>query len=97
MSEEYFEGISDQEINEAAREQIRNKYRLVFSGSPIGVEVLADILVNFCHFGCVLSSPEEVAKYNVGIFILGRMGIFSEGNGILVVQNLLNVLPNKEE
>ena len=92
-----FAGLNDAEILEAqTREKLRTKYKFVFTKSEMATEVLADILCNLCHFGYALENPEEVAQYNVGIYIMGRLGIFSKGNEENLVRALLNTLPKKE-
>jgi hypothetical protein len=90
---ELFAGLNDGEILERqAREKLKTKYRFLFT-SDMGIEVLADILCNFCHFGYALENPEEVAQYNVGVYIMGRLGIFEKGEEQDIVRALLNTIP----
>ena len=72
------------------------KYRLTLL-SPLGRQVLSDILIGLCNFGCYLESPEEVAQYNVGIGILSRCGIISAGNREAIIEALCNVMPAKSD
>ena len=78
MSEEN-EGLKFdfEEKTENADAQISNRYRHLFLGSQIGMQVLADIL-DMCHFGSTLDPEDkaEVTKYNLGIGILVKCGIF---------------------
>jgi hypothetical protein len=71
------------------------KYRLTLL-SGTGMEVLMDILVNFCHFGCYLENEKDVAQYNIGVSILSRCGIISKGNEAEVVKALCSVSPKRE-
>jgi hypothetical protein len=96
MSDELFTGISDDDIIEKEKKELQSSYRFIFTSTEVGLKVLADILVDFCHFGCYLSNPDEVAQYNVGVQILSRMGVFSGGKEV-VVRNLVNSLQIKEE
>ena len=68
------------EIDDAKKDDILIDYRNAFGDMP-GKKVLADILVNFCHFGIYLDArdPVSVGQYNVGISILLRLGVFSQG------------------
>ena len=70
----------DFELFDIEENNIREKYLTVFN-SELGLEILADILINFCHLGCFLNVKDEaeVGQYNVGISILSRMGVFSAG------------------
>lgn len=57
--------------------EITNQYRHIFLGSQMGMQVLADIL-DMCYFGSTLD-PEnkvEISRYNLGISILVRCGVF---------------------
>ena len=82
-------------------DEVSQKYRYIFL-SPVGREVLADILAD-CHFGCTLDPDNkvQVAEYNVCINILAKCGIFGDGRDIPVINALLNSLitgePQKEE
>lgn len=67
---------------------LQDKYREIFS-TGAGRDVLADILVNFCHFGCFLKSEKEVAEYNVGISILAQMGIIAKGKVLDFVNKII--------
>lgn len=76
-------------------ELLVQKYRSVFT-SPLGVEVLKDILVNHCHFLCFHEGGEDGA-YNVGIKILSNMGIAVQGNQMSVINALISVTPPRKE
>ena len=70
---------------------IKAKYRVLF-GSEIGQEVLSDILINFCNFGCFLDGEKERIEYNVGVNILSRLKVFtSQVNKKDIIQSLFNV------
>jgi len=98
---EFFKDISDTPVIEKEKEDIRNKYRFVFTSTDLGVDVLCDILVNLCNFGQYLQSQKEVYEYNVGIGILSRLGISSAGNEKQMVRTLVGMMPkpikSKEE
>jgi hypothetical protein len=84
---EYFEGLTPKDD----KADIKAKYRVLF-GSEIGQEVLSDILINFCNFGCFLDSDKERIEYNVGINILSRMKVFtSQVNKKDIITALYNV------
>ena len=78
-----------------APEKLRAKYRSLFLHSTLGQDVLADILVKLCHFGCTLDPDNkvQVSEYNVGVAILQRCGTFSEGTLENVIRALANVVP----
>ena len=100
MSDELFEALNEpkQELADAMK-AIEGKYRHVFTSSPLGLDVLADILVSFCHFGCFLDDSYHMAQHNVGVNILSRIGIFSPENRANVIMQMVNALPTpkKEE
>jgi hypothetical protein len=100
MSDELFEALNERN-SELANEmkEIEGKYRHVFTSSTIGLEVLSDILVTFCHFGCFLDDAYQMAQHNVGVSILSRIGIFRSENRINVVMAMVNAIPTpkKEE
>ena len=77
---------------------INDKYTVVL-GSPVGQDVLADILVNLCHFGCTLDPDNrvQVAEYNVGVAIMARMGIYGPNKLNEVVRALCGVAPRTRE
>ena len=77
-------------------DELSQKYRHIFL-SPIGREVLADILSD-CHFGCTLDPDNkvQVAEYNVGISILARCGVFGPNRDIPVINALINSLVSGE-
>jgi hypothetical protein len=62
----------------------------------MGLDVLADIL-DMCHFGCTLDPDNKVmvAEYNVGVAILSKCGIFSQGTKNNVVKALSSVMPEE--
>lgn len=70
------------------------KYRLVFMQSPIGLQVLGDILT-LCDFGCTLdpTNQGQIGKYNVGTVILNRCGVFADGTLSQVLNALTAVSP----
>ena len=55
------------------------KYQFVF-GNDLGREVLTDILVTFCNFGCFLLDEKQRVEWNVGMNILLRLGAFAPNN-----------------
>lgn len=77
---------------------MKDKYRTVFLNSPIGLEVLADILTT-CHFGCMLDPDNkvQVSENNVGTAILHKCGIFAEDTLLEVVQSLAGVSSKGKE
>jgi|WetSurSiteA1Bulk_404760.scaffolds.fasta_scaffold01891_2 hypothetical protein len=62
------------------RKKLDTKYATVF-GSPLGREVLADILYR-THWGSTLDAENkiQIAEYNVGVYILARAGILQHMN-----------------
>ncbi len=79
--------------------RLMDKYRAVLF-SPLGMEVLGDILINFCNFGCYLDPDNkmEIGEYNVGVGILSRLGVFSkEAPNYKVIMALSGVLPEIPE
>ncbi len=76
-------------------EKLRAKYRAVFLQNVYGTDVLADILVELCKFGCTLDPDNkvQVSQYNVGVAILQRLGTFSEDTLDDVIRALANVVP----
>jgi len=74
---------------------LQGKYRHVFI-NEIGLEVLADIL-HECHFGDTMHPDNNMrlGEYNIGVTILGKMGIFSEFTLKQVVNALSSVVPPK--
>ena len=76
-------------------EQLRAKYRTIFLGGIWSQDVLADILVNLCHFGNTLDPDNraQVGEYNVGVAILQRLGTFSEETREDVIRALAGVVP----
>lgn len=79
------------EIDDAKKDDILIDYRNTFK-SVSGKKVLSDILVNFCHFGAYLDPHDtfSIGQYNVGISILGRLGVFSQGRDA-VINALLDI------
>lgn len=75
-----------------------DEYRATFLSSDTGKVVLADIL-SHCHFGCSLdaSDPQGVAEHNLGVFILSRCGVFSEGTFPQVLNALSAVQPEAKQ
>ncbi len=80
-------------------EKLRSKYRAVFLQNVYGTDVLADILVELCKFGCTLDPDNkvQVSQYNVGVAILQRLGTFSEETLDDVIRALANVVPLSTE
>ena len=76
-------------------EKLRAKYRAVFLQGTHGQDVLADILVELCKFGCTLDPDNlvQVSQYNVGVAILQRLGTFSEDTLEDVIRALANIVP----
>ena len=76
---------------------LKEKYQLVFN-SPIGQEVLADILVNKLNFGCYLKEAlGDVSLHNAAIAILSEMGIVEVGNGEQVIKALMVISTRKAD
>ena len=77
--------------------ELMEKYRKVF-GSPIGQDVLADILT-MTHFGETLDAGNlhRVAEHNLGILILAKMGVSSHETKLDVIRALQSVTPSKVE
>ena len=73
--------------------EITEKYRTIF-GSPMGQEVLADILT-MTHFGETLNgdNPHQIGQFNIGMAILAKMGVFSKETKMDVVRNLMATVP----
>jgi len=84
--------MKKQELN------LRAKYRLLFLRSTLGKDVLFDLL-QMCHFGGSLTPGDfkEVSEYNLGIMILRKLGIFSEGTGFDVMNALAKVSPKEDK
>jgi hypothetical protein len=80
-------------------EKLRAKYRAVFLQNVHGTDVLADILVELCKFGCTLDPDNKVmvSQYNVGVAILQRLGTFSEETLDDVIRALANIVPMTKE
>jgi len=74
------------------REELIYKYRTVFL-SPIGLEVLGDILIGMCHFGQTLDNEHQMDEYNIGVGILAKIGAFSEGTRFDVLSAIASVTP----
>jgi hypothetical protein len=58
---------------------LEEKYKLTFRGA-LPREVLRDIVLRMCNYGCTLD-PEDavkVAQYNIAVDILGMCGIFPQ-------------------
>jgi len=86
-----------------AERRLMEKYRAVLF-SPLGIDVLSDILVNLCGFGGYINVEggkdikEEVGAYNVGISILGRLGVCTkETPPSRVIMALSGVMPEIPE
>src|SRR4030042_7014694 len=91
--ENFFDFIEDGDAYEHKKEALTNKYRHIFTKSEMGAEVLADILVNLCHLGCILETADQVAQYNSGVGILSRLGIFSKANQLEVRTKMIPIVP----
>jgi len=78
-------------------QELMEKYRKVF-GSPMGQDVLADILT-MTHFGETLDANNlhRVAEHNLGILILVKMGVFSNDTKMDVIRALQSITPSKAE
>lgn len=76
-------------------EELMAKYRSVFINQK-GLEVLSDILF-MCHFGDTLKDEHMLDEYNIGVGILAKLGIFSEGTRLDVVSALASVSPKPKE
>jgi hypothetical protein len=79
------------------REGIQDKYRALFD-SPIGREVLRDILQN-CEFGSILH-PENYIKFmwhNIAVTILKECGMIGPDLMDQVVNGFCNVIPTKQK
>ena len=91
--EELFKGIDHRTPGEKETDILKTKYQFVFTSTDAGVDVLCDILVGFCNFGQYVETPKEVAEYNVGISILSRLGIVSNGKENIVIRTLVGMMP----
>ncbi len=83
--------------NQDPRKDIRAKYRALFD-SPIGREVLRDILIN-AEFGSILH-PENYIKFmwhNIAITILKECGMIGPDLMDQVVNGFCNVIPTNKE
>jgi hypothetical protein len=89
-------GIEERSTAEAsARHELIAKYRHVFFGSPMGHDVLADILqsARFLQFQTP-GNTQDAAGQNFGITILQRCGILTEGTSMReIVEALAQILP----
>ena len=95
-------GLIDKFQHEVEREDAaqrllkeKAKFHLLFGNSPIGREVLADIVKNYCHFGEELDpgNPSQIGEYNVGIRILTMAGAFDDKRWVDVIGELIKPLP----
>lgn len=85
---------------------VRDKYRTVFS-SPIGTEVLTDLLVRLHVFDEVETKPawrrwgqdknEEVVLQNFGKRILGILGAWQGANALDITRALLRLPVGQKE
>lgn len=77
----------------ANNQAIRDKYRAVFCQSPLGQEVLEDIVVNLCHFGVPLDADNKqlIGEFNVGLAIMAKCGIIQKENQNDVIRALCSV------
>ena len=75
-----------------------DKYRHIFFNSPIGLEVLTDLLTEL-GFGSTLDpdKPYQVHQHNLAIVILAKCGVFGAGTLRDVVTALSGVSPKIEE
>ncbi len=91
---ETFEALEKKDV-----EDLRPKYRSLFSMTDIGREVLSDILVTFCGFGSYLEAndKEDIGAYNVGVGILSRLGVFTPDVEKKEIVKALLSLPVKGE
>jgi len=76
---------------------LQSKYRHVFL-SPIGREVLADIL-GTCHFGATLDpdNKAQIAEHNVGTYILFQCGVLGPDRDMDVINALINSLTSSRK
>lgn len=77
MSDDLYPELTEDEQETAETEKRMNRlYRNVFSGTE-GNEVLADILLHFCHYFSFIEPEEQgkIAQRNVGLAILERMNL----------------------
>ena len=75
------------------------KYRSVLL-SPLGIDVLKDIMVSFCYMGQFheAGNAEQDGAYNVGISIMSRLGIYTPGTDLFqLFAAFTAVVPKKEE
>jgi len=75
-----------------------DKYRHIFFNSPIGLEVLTDLLTEL-GFGSTLDpdKPYQIHQHNLAIVLLAKCGVFGKGTLDDVVTALSCVMPKKEE
>jgi hypothetical protein len=81
------------------RAELIGKYRHVFLSSPMGHEVLADILQSARFLQLQRpGDPLDAAGQNFGIIILQRCGILTEGASMReIVDALAQILPKTQE
>jgi len=98
LNDEMFEDLDrDRREMEAATLEMEKKYRNVLISTSMGIDVLADILVSFCHFGCFIETDYQMAQHNVGVNILARIGIFSPENKENSIRTMVSALPPPKE
>ena len=80
MVKQFFE-----ELEEPKNIELTTQYRLTF-GSDAGRRVLANILVDFCGLLAYIDPNDQAAigSYNVGVAILGRLGVFNAGKEAVI-------------
>jgi hypothetical protein len=71
-----------------------DKYRQVFLNSPLGLDVLTDLLTEL-GFGSTLDpeKPYQVHQHNLAVVLLAKCGIFGKGTMRDVVASLASVSP----
>lgn len=76
--------------------ELQDKYRMVFN-SPVGQEVLADILINKLNLLIFLKNDlADVALNNAAIEILGMMGIVTRDSGVEIIRSLMTINKSKK-
>ena len=73
-----------------ALEGVKNKFSFLFASTPVGLEVLGNILVNLCFFGKHLdpNNAAQIGAYNVGVDLLLMCKVFDNKRMIDVINGL---------
>lgn len=79
-------------------ENRQEKYRVTFFGSPIGKEVLGDMLSE-CGFGTSIDADNhaQVAAHNLCMLILNRCGVLGNGTLPKIVNAFAGIRPDEQQ